>query len=125
MILGVGIDLVDAARLGALRARWGERFLDRVFTPGELESCLPRKDADNALAARFAAKEAGMKALGTGWAAGVGWHDLEVVARRGAAPELHLAGGAAEVAARLGALRVHLSVTHEKGMAAAVVVIEG
>lgn len=125
MILGVGIDLADAARVGRVRARWGERFLEKVFTPGELEGCLARRDVDHALAARFAAKEAGMKALGTGWGAGVDWCDLEVVASRGASPVLRLSGGAAEVAARLGVVRTHLSLTHDGGMAAAVVVLEG
>lgn len=124
MIVGVGLDLADVARLAGLRRRWGDRLLHRVYTEGELASCLTRGDADAALAARFAAKEAAMKALGTGWSAGVGWRDLEVVSRRGTAPTLRLAGEAAALAARLGVQRVHLSLSHDKGVAAAVVVLE-
>ena len=124
MIVGVGLDLADVARLGALRRRWGERLLRRVYTDAELEACLGRGDADDALAARFAAKEAAMKALGTGWSGGVTWRDVEVVSRRGTAPTLRLTGEAAALAARLGVQGVHLSLSHDKGVAAAVVILE-
>jgi holo-[acyl-carrier protein] synthase len=124
VIVGVGLDLVRVERIRAARERHGEKFLRRVFTDAEIESCLRREDPDPSLAARFAAKEAGMKALGTGWAQGVGWRDLEVVAPSNAPPGLALSGKAAERAASLGAGRVQVSLTHEAGVAAAVVLVE-
>lgn len=125
MILGLGMDLVEVARIRRLREGRGERFLRRVFTEGELAACLARRLPDPGLAARFAAKEAGMKALGTGWGQGVGWHDLEVEGAGDGPPRLGLQGGARAVAERLGVARVHLSLTHDAGVAGAVVVLEG
>ena len=124
MIVGVGLDLVQIDRIRSARERHGARFLRRVFTDAEIESCLRRADPDPSLAARFAAKEAGMKALGTGWAQGVGWRDLEVVASSNAPPRMALSGKAAERAASLGVGAVRLSLTHEAGVAAAVVLFE-
>lgn len=125
MILGLGIDVAEVARLKSLRLRWGDRLLKRVFTEAELRACLGRREPDAGLAARFAAKEAAMKALGTGWGGGVGWQDISVASRPGEAPRLELSGGAAGRAEELGARRVHLSLTHDGGVAAAVVVLEG
>jgi holo-[acyl-carrier protein] synthase len=125
VILGLGLDLVEVARIRRLRELRGERFLHRVYTPHELGACQGRSDQDNRLAARFAAKEAGMKALGTGWAAGVGWHDLEVIRDRPGPPSLRLSGAAARKAAELGVRRAHLTLSHDAGVAAAVVVLEG
>jgi holo-[acyl-carrier protein] synthase len=124
VIVGLGLDLVEVARLRSVRERRGERFLRRVFTETEIEACLNRADPDPSLAARFAAKEAGMKALGTGWADGVRWQDLEVVSAPGSAPRMTLRGRAADCAAALGAEFVQLSLTHDAGVAAAVVVLE-
>lgn len=124
MILGVGLDLVDVERIRALRERRGERFLRRVFTDAEAQACLARGDPARSLAARFAAKEAGMKALGTGWGSGVGWLDLEVVGEPGAAPRLVLRGRAAQLADARGVGAVHLSLTHDAGVAGAVVLLE-
>lgn len=124
MILGVGLDIVSVERIRALQERRGERFLRRVFTRREAEACLLKADPAPSLAARFAAKEAGMKALGTGWGEGVGWLDLEVVARPGKVPGLTLRGRAAEVANARGVGVVHLSLSHDAGAAAAVVVLE-
>lgn len=124
MIVGLGLDVVEVSRIRALRERRGERFVRRVFTEEELGACLRRPDPDPSLAARFAAKEAGMKALGTGWSAEAGWRDLEVVSRAGEAPRMVLRGPAAERAASLGVDAVHLTLTHDAGVAAAVVILE-
>jgi holo-[acyl-carrier protein] synthase len=124
VIVGLGLDLVDASRIRRLRERRGEHFLRRVFTEAETESSLGRADPDLHLAARFAAKEAAMKALGTGWAQGVGWRDCEVVST-GGPPGLRLHGEAARRAESLGARKAHLSLSHDGGVAAAVVVLEG
>ncbi len=124
MIVGLGLDIVDVDRFRAVRERWGDRFLRRVFTEGELETCLGRGNPDRGLAARFAAKEAGMKALRTGWSGGVGWHDLEVVSAPSGAPRIEIRGAAARVARNLGVGAAHLSLSHDGGMAAAVVVFE-
>src|SRR5580698_11565296 len=96
-------------------ARFGERFLERVFTPGEIAYCLMRKKGSaESLAARFAAKEAGAKALGTGISRGVGWRELEVRRSPGQRPELHLSGRAAQIAAALGVNRISLSLSHSR-----------
>lgn len=124
MIVGLGIDVVEIARVRDLHRRRGNRFCHRVFTAGEADACLGRADPAPGLAARFAAKEAAMKALGTGWGEGVGWQDLEVVSSPGRPPRLELHRGAAARAASLGVRCSHLSLTHDGGVAAAVVVLE-
>ncbi len=122
MIAGIGLDLVDVARLGRiLESPAAERFLARVYTEGERAYCSPRRDRALHLAARFAAKEAASKALGV--PAGIRFLDVEVV-REGAAPGLALRGVAAEAARAAGVSRVHLSLSHDGGVAAAVVVLE-
>lgn len=124
MIVGIGIDLVEIERLAkALRAHGG-RFEERVFTQAERDHCRDRADRVRALAARFAAKEACLKALGTGWAQGLSFRQVEVVRNEGAPPELRLSGAAARRATALGVRRTHVSLTHEPGIAAAVVVLE-
>jgi holo-[acyl-carrier protein] synthase len=126
VILGVGLDVVGAERLARLRAEHGERFTARVFAPAELEACRSRVDADLALAARFAAKEACLKALGIGFQGGAGWLEVEVV-RAGAhgAPAIRLSGRAADEARTRGVRTVHVTLTHDQGIAAAVVILEG
>ena len=124
MIVGLGIDVAEIRRIRELYQRRGDRFCQRVFTPGEIAACLERVDPAPSLAARFAAKEAGMKALGTGWGAGVGWHDLEVVSAVGRPPRLRLHGTAAARASALGAQTFHLSLSHDGGVSVAVVVLE-
>ncbi len=124
MILGLGLDLVEVARVARIlegpRGR-AERFLARVFSPAERAYCDAAADRATRYAARFAAKEAALKALGV--PAGLRLQDIEV--RRGeGAPQLALAGRTAEAAQRLGVARLHLSITHDGGMAAAVVVAE-
>ena len=100
------------------------RFEELVFTPAEIATCARRRDREHALAARFAAKEACFKALGTGWARGVSFRQVEVVGVEGERPELRLTGQAGERAEALGVRRIHLSLSHELDVAAAMVVLE-
>jgi len=125
VILGVGLDVVAVERVRRIWERRREPFLRRVFTDAESAACGAKSDPVPSLAARFAAKEAGMKALGTGWAQGVGWQDLEVTSRPGLPPALTLRGRAGEVATSLGVASVRLSLSHDAGIAAAVVILEG
>jgi len=124
MIIGLGTDLVGVARIAGVYARHGEHFLARTYSAGERTYCLAARDPAERLAARWAAKEACMKALGTGWAKGVGFTDISLLADAAGVPRLALAGGALRVAERLGARRWHCSVSHSDGFAMAVVVLE-
>jgi holo-[acyl-carrier protein] synthase len=124
MIVGTGVDISEVPRVRAARERFGERFLKRVFTPEELRYCLAKANSDERLAARFAAKEAGMKAIGTGLRHGITWQDVEVVRLPGQRPNLRFHGKAAEFAERLGCKRVHLSLSHTKEQAIAYVILE-
>lgn len=112
-VLGIGIDLVPIARMREVIARWGERFLGRVFTDGEIAYCRARRDPVPHFAARFAAKEAGLKALGTGLQLGVRWRELEVRRERTQAPTLVLSGRSREIGLGKGGSRMLLSLTHE------------
>lgn len=125
MILGTGIDLAEVARIREAVEKYGTRFLERVFTPGEIAYVETKANRFERYAARFAAKEAGMKAIGTGWRGGVRWQDFEVRNRRSGRPELLLHGVAAEVARRMGVERIHLSLTHTETVAQAFVILEG
>ena len=126
MILGLGADLIEVARIERSVERFGQQFLERVYTSGEIAYCRARKkSASESFAARFAAKEAGAKALGTGISRGVSWGEFEVTRSPGQAPKLILHGRAAEIAAALGVQRLSLSLTHTRGLAMAVVVAEG
>jgi len=125
VILGLGMDLVEIGRIGRLLdgpAALAERFLVRCFTEEERAYCEPRRDRASRYAARFAAKEAAVKALGA--PRGVTWLDLEVTRAEGRAPVLQLSGRAAAAARKLGVARTHLTITHDGGVAAAVVVLE-
>jgi len=124
MIIGSGIDLVEIERIQHSMDRYGQRFLDRVYTAAEQAYCLRRRKAAESLAARFAAKEAGAKALGTGISRGVNWLEIEVLREPGGRPSLQFHGRAAEIAARLGAARASLSITHTATLAMASVVLE-
>ena len=125
MIVGVGLDVVEIARIRRLLERWRERFLDRVFTPDEQAYALARHDPAEHLAARFAAKEAALKALGTGLSLGVRWREMEVRRARGQRPTLVLSGRAAAIGEARGVRRLHLSLTHDAGLALAHVLAEG
>jgi len=124
MIVGSGIDLVEIGRIQRSVERYGQRFLDRVFTAAEQAYCLRKRRAAESLAARFAAKEAGAKALGTGISHGVNWLEIEVVREPGGRPALRFYGRAAQFALRLGARRAALSITHTADLAMASVVLE-
>ena len=124
VVLGVGTDLIEIARIQQSVARFGDRFLHRVYTPSEIVYCRGKKNAAESFAARFAAKEAGAKALGTGISQGISWLELEVVRQPGGRPTLHLTGRAAQRARQLGVATVSLSLTHSKDIALAVVVME-
>ncbi|MGC9198433.1 MAG: holo-ACP synthase [Acidobacteriaceae bacterium] len=124
VVLGLGTDLIEIERIAQTVERFGDAFLGRVFTAAEIRYCQRKKNAAESLAARFAAKEAGAKALGTGISRGVSWREFEVRRLPGQRPELHLNGRAAEIAAQLGVRRVSLSLAHSRGMALAMVVAE-
>lgn len=125
MIVAIGTDAIEVARIARAvdHPQWGERFRQRVFTTGEIAYCVKRARYAESFAARFAAKEAVMKALGTGYGDGVWWQDIEVVRDRGR-PILVLHNGARAQAETLGATRWHLSLTHTAGQALAHVVAE-
>ena len=124
MIIGSGIDLVEIERIQQSMDRFGERFLNRIYTPAELAYCLRKRNAAESLAARFAAKEAGAKALGTGISRGVHWHEIEVVREPGGRPGICFSGRAAEIARQLGVAHAALSLTHTGSLAMASVVLE-
>jgi holo-[acyl-carrier protein] synthase len=125
VILGSGVDLCEVPRIEAAIARYGNRFLERIFTAGEIAYANRKANRFERYAARFAAKEAGMKALGTGWTGGIAWRDFEVVNLPSGRPTLTFHGRAAEIAAKLGVCHVALSLTHTKEQALAMVVLEG
>ncbi|HEV2287839.1 MAG TPA: holo-ACP synthase [Candidatus Acidoferrales bacterium] len=124
MIVGIGADIAEIDRVEAAIARHGRPFLERVFTPVEIAHCERHKAKFERYAARFAAKEAAMKALGTGWRKGVRWRDIEVKNEASGKPGLTLEGQAAEHAARLGAKHILLSITHSGNLAFAQVILE-
>jgi holo-[acyl-carrier protein] synthase len=123
-IVGLGLDATEIPRIAETLQRYGERFLERVFTPEEIAYCMRRRNPAPHLAGRFAAKEAGMKAIGTGHAFGVLWRDLEVV-RHGGPPQLRFHNAAGEHFARLGATRALLTITHTDTLAFAHVILVG
>jgi holo-[acyl-carrier protein] synthase len=124
MIVGSGIDLAEIGRIHHSVDRYGQRFLNRVYTAAEQEYCLRKRNSAESFAARFAAKEAGSKALGTGMGYGVNWLEIEVVREASGRPTLQFHGRAAEIAAHLGVVRAALSLTHTADLAMASVVLE-
>lgn len=123
-IIGTGVDIVETARIAKLLGNHPERFLERCFTAGEQEDSKSNKRQNEHLAARFAAKEAALKALGTGWAQGIGWTDIEVVKEESGKPCLKITGRALEVADNLGITKWHLSLSHISTHAIATVIAE-
>jgi holo-[acyl-carrier protein] synthase len=121
-IIGLGFDATDIPRIADVFKRYGDRFLRRVFTDGEIAYCTRRRDPTPHLAGRFAAKEACMKALGTGHSRGVLWRDIEVV-RYGGPPQLQLHGGAARRAAQMKVEKSLLTITHSDALAMAQVML--
>jgi holo-[acyl-carrier protein] synthase len=124
MIVGSGIDITEVGRIQKVLERYGPRFLDRVYTAAEQAYCLARRNGAESLAARFAAKEAAAKALGTGISFGVTWPEIEVIRDSRGKPGLRFHGRAGELAARLGVVNVALSLTHTDRLAMASVVLE-
>ncbi|HLX85700.1 MAG TPA: holo-[acyl-carrier-protein] synthase [Terriglobales bacterium] len=124
MIIGTGVDLAEVPRIRQSIERYGARFLNRIYTEAEISYCEEKASRFESYAARFAAKEAGMKALGTGWSRGVRWRDIEVVRRRGQRPTIQFHGEAAAIATKLGAKNIALSITHTSEQALAHVILE-
>lgn len=124
MIVGLGIDIAEIDRIEASIRRHGRHFLERIFTAGEIAYCERHRNKAERYAGRFAAKEAAMKALGTGWGKGVRWVDIEVARARGGKPSLQLAGRAREIADGLGVKNISLSITHSGNTAFAQVIFE-
>jgi len=124
MIVGLGIDIAEVDRIESAIRRYGQRFLQRVFTAAEIEYCQSKANAFERFAGRFAAKEAAMKAIGTGWRRGVRWRDFEVVREPSGRPSIRFSGVAAGFAERLGIKRALLSITHTAAQAIAQVILE-
>jgi holo-[acyl-carrier protein] synthase len=125
VILGTGVDLAEVDRIQAAIERHGRRFIERVYTTAEIAYVERKANRYERYAARFAAKEAGMKAIGTGWRHGVRWHDFEVANLPTGRPTLRFHGVAAEVARKLGVKSVALSLTHTAAQGLAMVILEG
>jgi holo-[acyl-carrier protein] synthase len=124
MIVGSGVDLIEIARIAEALARYGDRFCQRIYLPGEIQYCRSKKNGAESFAARFAAKEAAAKALGTGIQSGVSWRDIEVVRASSGRPTLRLHGRAAAIAGKLGVRNAVISLTHSRTQALAQVILE-
>jgi holo-[acyl-carrier protein] synthase len=125
MIIGTGVDIVEIERFRNVIDKLKDRFLLRVFTPGERNFCDSHRDSIPHFAARFAAKEAVFKALGTGWAKGVTWLDVEIVRERQDPPKIILSGEALRLSEKQGVHSLHLSLSHTAHSAIAMVILEG
>jgi holo-[acyl-carrier protein] synthase len=124
MIVGTGVDLAEVDRIQRSIERYGEKFIKRIYTPGEIAYVERKANKFERYAARFAAKEAGMKAIGTGWRHGVTWQDFEVANLRTGKPTLLLHGVAARYAEKLGVKNIALSITHTAALGMAHVILE-
>ena len=124
MIVGTGIDIAEVPRIRHAIERFGKRFIERIYTKGEIRYCDSKANRIERYAARFAAKEAAMKALGTGWNHGVRWRDCEVVRFPGGRPTMRFHGKAGEFAAKLGVKNIALSISHTEEQAIAQVILE-
>jgi holo-[acyl-carrier protein] synthase len=124
MITGIGIDVIQNERIRESIQKFGDRFLARIYTEGEIGYCQKTANPEIHYAARWAAKEAAFKALGTGWAGGIKWKDVEVERMPSGKPELHLHGEALSKATELGAKRFYVSLTHDQLVSCAVVILE-
>ncbi len=119
MIIGHGIDVVEIPRMAAMLEKHGDRFTERVFTQAERDYCCTKKRQLEHLAGRFAAKEAVLKVIGTGWVGKISWHDVEVVNNAAGQPHVNLTGESARIAAELGIAKVLISISHTENWAAA------
>ncbi|MEO1498257.1 MAG: holo-ACP synthase [Planctomycetota bacterium] len=124
-ILGIGTDIIECLRIAQLIERHGELFISRVYTEHEIAYCAARKAATQHYAGRWAAKEAVLKALGTGWVRGVSWRDVEVRNLHGGAPVAKLHGGARDIMENAGIRRMHLTISHCRSHATAYAIAEG
>jgi holo-[acyl-carrier protein] synthase len=124
MIVGLGVDITLIDRMEAAIARRGRALLERVFTPAEIRYCEKHRHSAERFAGRFAAKEAAMKALGTGWSRGVRWVDIEVVREPSGKPTLKLSGATRAIADGLGVKNIAITITHDGNMAMAQVIFE-
>lgn len=124
MIVGLGLDIAEVDRIEAAIVRYGATFLNRLYTPGEMAYCETYKNRYERYAARFAAKEAAMKALGTGWRHGIRWRDIEVTREASGKPTLLLSGVARQFADRMSVRNISLSITHSGNLALAQVIFE-
>ncbi len=119
MIVGLGTDIVEIVRIGEMIDRHGEAFLNRIYTPDEIRYCQKRKHCNEAFAGRWAAKEAVMKALGTGFIRGIGWQDIEILSEKSGKPYVNIRGGAGEFAKKIGVDRVLITISHCRAYATA------
>ena len=124
MIVGLGLDIAEVDRIEAAIQRHGAPFIERLFTPAETSYCERHKNRFERYAARFAVKEAAMKALGTGWSQGVRWRDIEVTREVTGKPTLRLAGAALQIAEHMGVKNISVSITHSGNLALAQVIFE-
>jgi holo-[acyl-carrier protein] synthase len=124
-IIGLGTDIIECARIGRMLEQHGERFTSHVYTDDEVRYCSGRKVSEQHFAGRWAAKEAVLKAFGTGWVSGISWRDVEVVIQPGGKPTVRLHRGAAEKAAELGIAEVQISISHCKSHATATAIAVG
>jgi holo-[acyl-carrier protein] synthase len=124
VIVGLGLDIAEIDRITAAITRHGAAILERLYTPTEVAYCESHKNKFERYAARFAAKEAAMKALGTGWTHGVRWRDIEVANAPGGKPTLRLQGVARQFAEKLGVKNISLTITHSGNLALAQVIFE-
>ena len=124
MIVGLGVDVAEITRIEAAMARYGRAFIERIFTPSEIVYCERHRNRAERFAGRFAAKEAAMKALGTGWSRGVRWVDIEVLREPSGKPTLNLMGETRLIADRLGVKHIALTITHTGNLALAQVIFE-
>lgn len=124
LIIGTGIDIVSIIRIKKAEERWGRRFLERVFTGDELTYFLNHKLPHTHLAGRFAAKEATVKAFGTGFSEGITWKDIEVVKRPNGKPEITLHGKLRTLSETIAVKNIHISISHDGGFAIAQVILE-
>ena len=125
MILGTGVDLAEVGRIRSAIERYGDRFVQRIYTAAEIAYVERKANRFERYAGRFAAKEAGMKAIGTGWKRGVRWQDFEVSNLPSGRPTLRLHGVAAQLAEKMGVKSISLSITHTAEMGMAQVILEG
>ncbi len=119
MIVGLGTDIIEIVRIGEMIERHGEAFLTRIYTPDEITYCQRRKHANEAFAGRWAAKEAVMKVLGTGFVRGIGWQDIEILNQKSGQPFVNIRGGAGEHAEQLGISEILITISHCRTFATA------